>query len=283
MVPHELDASVVIPTLGRPVLAARLSRNLESLHPRPFETIFVFQRREEQLVFKNSDPSPSATAVLAPEASLTLARNFGAQHATGRYLAFLDDDCTPNSEDWLEALLQPLDDPGIGLVTGSVTGWHNASGSLPGLNRAFLLAPPFLQPVGTPEATKSAKCHTVCGGNFACTRDNFWAVGGFDTAFGKNSLYEDIELSFRVRNSLGKTVWYSAEASVLHNQQVQGGVRSERTLKDDEWVLSQKQILLERVYGNGMSSRLRFLAYRLTRASFSLVRRPAALHSPVDD
>lgn len=265
------------------MLAAKLSRNLESLDPQPFETIFVFQRRSELLAFKSSDPSPSAMAVLAPAASLTLARNFGAQHATGRYLAFLDDDCTPNSDDWLETLLQPLNDPGIGLVTGSVTGWLNASGSLPGLNRAFLLAPPFLQPVGTPEATKSAKCHTVCGGNFACTRKDFWAVGGFDTAFGKNSLYEDIDLSLRVRSSLGKIVWYSAEASVFHNQQVQGGVRSERTVKDDEWVLSQKRILLERVYGHGMSSRLRFFAYRLTRASFSLVRRPAAFNASVHD
>ena len=270
---QHIDASVIIPTLGRPKLAAQLSQKLQSLCPQPLETLFVFQRRPEQIAFQDSNPAAKAVAVLAPEPSLTIARNFGAQRATGRYLVFLDDDCEPNSEDWLEALLLPLRDPRIGLVTGSVTGWTNASGSLPGLDRAFLLVPPFLQPVGTPEATKSAKCHTVCGGNFACTRKDFLAVGGFDTAFGKNSLYEDIEFSLRLRSFLHQDIWFSAEASVSHNQQDQGGVRTERTEKDDEWVLGQKKILLERVYGRGMSFRLRFLTYRCFRAMILLFRR----------
>jgi cellulose synthase/poly-beta-1,6-N-acetylglucosamine synthase-like glycosyltransferase len=48
------------------------------------------------------------------------ARNTGIRAATGDFFAFTDADCYPKP-DWLTALMQPFEDPSIGLVAGEIT------------------------------------------------------------------------------------------------------------------------------------------------------------------
>jgi cellulose synthase/poly-beta-1,6-N-acetylglucosamine synthase-like glycosyltransferase len=48
------------------------------------------------------------------------ARNTGIRAATGEFFAFTDADCYPKP-DWLTALVQPFEDPSIGLVAGEIT------------------------------------------------------------------------------------------------------------------------------------------------------------------
>ena len=99
-----LTFSVVIPTYNRP---SQLRECLEALadqdYPRTaFEVIVVDDGSTESLrgiddLFRAKLPLVFLRQQNAGPAS---ARNTGAQHAKGRYIAFTDDDCVP-ARDWL--------------------------------------------------------------------------------------------------------------------------------------------------------------------------------------
>lgn len=100
--------SVVIPTRDRP---RQLAACLESLAQQDYP-----HDRFEVLVVDDASSLPLATVVDAFRSRLNLhllnqprsggpgvARNLGAERATGEFLAFTDDDCTP-AADWLQKL-----------------------------------------------------------------------------------------------------------------------------------------------------------------------------------
>ena len=118
-----LNVSVIIPTLGRLGKVTKLCKNLLDLVPLPIEILVIFQEREEYERFKHEDFPPMIKPILINEKSAVKARNAGIKNAQGKFLVFLDDDCTPVKVNWLERILQPLNDSKICLVTGAVMGW----------------------------------------------------------------------------------------------------------------------------------------------------------------
>lgn len=256
------DVSVIVPTLGRPDDAVVLSHALAALSPAPAESLFVFQDTNDRDRFLAQRPADAAKALLAPQKSAGFARNWGAEHASSPLLAFIDDDCLPCDERWLESLTEPLGDRSVIMTTGAVRGWVAASGRIPGFGRAFRLCPPFLEPFGRPDSALSGFCDTVAGGNFAVHRAQFLDAGGFSEVFKSPSLYEETELSVRMRRRLRGRIRYVPNAAVLHMQATSGGMRSTSQVVDRTFIERQRWLLLREVYGDTFSARLRFDVYR---------------------
>jgi glycosyltransferase involved in cell wall biosynthesis len=97
------DVSVVIPTLGRPRLLSRALNSVLAQTYRDFEVVVVVDGPDEETVAALRALSDPRVRVLVNPRSLTAAgaRNLGAEHARGEWIAFLDDD-----DEWLPHKLE---------------------------------------------------------------------------------------------------------------------------------------------------------------------------------
>lgn len=202
--------SVVIPTYGRP---RQLMACLEAL------TRIEYRRdRFDVLVVDDGSPLPldGVIARFGEQLNLRLirqehagparARNAGASSMRGRFLAFIDDDCTP-APDWLQSLalrFARTPDNGIGGRTvNAIPGnlWSGASQMLIDYLYGYYNA-------------ASGKSPFFAANNLALPADRFQAIGGFDTTFS-GAGGEDRELCDRWLHH-GWRVTYAPEAIVTH-------------------------------------------------------------------
>jgi GT2 family glycosyltransferase len=201
--------SIIVPTYSRPQQLAECLESLACLdYPR---------ERFEVVVVDDGSGSPPAdlAATYRDRLDVTLlthrhagpgaARNRGAAHARGRFLAFTDDDCTPD-RDWLrklEAAFARAPDRMIGgrtvnrLTTNS---YATTSQVIVDAVYAFYNQDP------------AAACF-FASNNLAIPAGLFREVGGFDEAFRIAS--EDRELCDRWLY-LGYRMTYVPEAVVFH-------------------------------------------------------------------
>jgi glycosyltransferase involved in cell wall biosynthesis len=268
----QIDASIIIPTLGRLDKVIQLSNHLISLNPAPREIIIVFQEIDEYHNFLKVNKFPIIKPIFISTKSAVSARNAGLRSAQGEYLVFLDDDCKPIKSDWLDRITFQLKNPKISLVTGSVFGWGGVSGKIPFFNRSFLLLPIILEPIGNPEASRSGYCHTVAGGNFAAKKNQLDLIGGFNEIFTSPSLYEEIELSLRIKQLLKVKVWYEASAGVFHDQQLTGGMRNLNQLPTTNYVISQRKKLYQALYKSRTEISIRIISYYIFRGVVKLYK-----------
>ncbi|GAB23453.1 putative glycosyltransferase [Gordonia polyisoprenivorans NBRC 16320 = JCM 10675] len=117
--------SVVIPTIGRDLLTDTVRAVLAQNHS-PIEVIVVDNRpasgRTRQILDDFDDPR--LRVVDEPFPGISAARNAGIAAATGRIIAFTDDDAQPRP-DWVSTIVETFvrDSTGtIGAVTGRVVG-----------------------------------------------------------------------------------------------------------------------------------------------------------------
>jgi glycosyltransferase involved in cell wall biosynthesis len=262
---NSINASIIIPTLGRIDAIVDLSKYLLVLKPNPIEILIIFQDKVEYEYFLGINASSLIRPILISKKSAVSARNEGIRISKGKYLVFLDDDCRPIKSTWLRLITAPLNNPEISLSTGSVYGWETASGKSNFINRAFLLLPIILEPFGNPESHKSDYCHTVAGGNFAARKSDLESIGGFNENFESPSLYEEIELSLRIKRKMGKAIWYESSASVHHNQVKSGGMRQTNMSFSEEFVIAQRKKLFNEVFKNRFNRWLRLTIYQIFR------------------
>jgi glycosyltransferase involved in cell wall biosynthesis len=99
--------SVIVPTYERPVHVSKcLSALADQQYPRDrFEVLVVDDGGSAPLtgVVNSLRHRLDVTLLRQPHSGPATARNYGAAHAKGSYLAFTDDDCRP-SPDWLVTL-----------------------------------------------------------------------------------------------------------------------------------------------------------------------------------
>lgn len=267
-----INVTVIVPTLGRVQQAIELHNILHNLVPRPKGINFVFQEEIERQEFNNSSECARECSSLINTRSVIAARNFGINAAKTDYIAFIDDDCRPANGNWLSELVEPLDNQDIALTTGAVLGWHGASGNLPFLKRAFLLLPPFLEPIGKTDSSISSYAKTVAGGNFAARRIELQSVGGFANNFPSPCIYEETEMAIRLTSVFNKRIWYSAKAQIIHDQSLSGGMRSDGHKTTELFIINQRRILLECVYGKSKATEARMSAFKSFRAVKTTVK-----------
>jgi glycosyltransferase involved in cell wall biosynthesis len=200
--------SVIIPSYNRP---KQLTACLESL------TQLDYPRdRFEVIVVDDGSDSPLETVVAPFKDSLNLrlirqnnagpaaARNHAAQQASGRYLAFTDDDCKP-AADWLQVLEHCFMTTPDRIVGGQT---QNA---LP--NNAYsTISQSIVSVVYAHYNAIADQARFFASNNMVVPADRFRELGGFDQSFTTS---EDRELCDRWLHQ-GYQMTYAPEVIIYH-------------------------------------------------------------------
>jgi len=213
------QTSIIVCTVDRP---ADLDRCLESLR--------AFQSGGAEVVVVNNGPQLAGVEkIAAPHGAkvvselrrgVSRARNAGVRAAAGSVLAFLDDDSVADAQ-WLPLLLNPLQDPRVLAVAGSIfpqTLADPVSRTFDDLHRAQF--PESLVIVDGSAHTNSFPLRSALVGNanMAIRRVAFERFGYFDTRFGRGTrIGSGEEPDFLLRILLGGAkVAVEPAARILH-------------------------------------------------------------------
>jgi GT2 family glycosyltransferase len=222
--------SIVIPTRGGTAVVEGRYRTLITGVVRSIVTTTDYPNYEIVVVADQETPASVEAAVreLAGDRLVwvryDLPFNFsdkvnrGALAATGELLLFLNDDVAVASPDWLDALVSPLADPGVGM-TGAML-WF-ANGAIQHAGHKYDHQNPTH--AGWREPRRADRFHGAflvereCSGvTAACAlvpRTVFRAVGGFCPSLAAN--YNDVDFSLKVRRLGWRIVW-TPDAELFH-------------------------------------------------------------------
>lgn len=213
------DVSIVIPTYNR---SRSLERALRSIGKHPFGRSFDVtviddgspdNTREMLSGLQGEMPYPLRFHTQSNAGPAT-ARNLGIASTKGLYVVFLDDDheVLPG---WLDALCEPLSDPGIGIVNGK-----NDSVPDGGIAARYVC----LRDAREADKVATDKTRYLTSGNAAIRRETLETAGGFDPAYravfkGVAPGGEDTDLGRRICN-LGLGIAYRPDAHTLHYREM---------------------------------------------------------------
>jgi glycosyltransferase involved in cell wall biosynthesis len=171
--------SIIIPTYNRPEPLKTCLDSLTNLNYERdrFEVIVVDDGSKEPLdnlvnTYRNQ---LNLTLIRQANAGPATARNTGANAATGQYLAFTDDDCTPD-KNWLSALENGFSETPNALLGGKTI---NALPDNPYSTASQLLID-YLYDYYNPDSTQAT---FFASNNFALSRELFNKVGQFALTF----------------------------------------------------------------------------------------------------
>jgi glycosyltransferase involved in cell wall biosynthesis len=202
--------SIIVPTYNRP---AQLTNCLQSLvyldYPRDrFEVIVVDDGSKipTDTVVSSFVNRLSVTLVTQTHGGPSIARNKGAMHAKGEFLAFTDDDCAP-APDWLKTLAVRFNGDPDNMIGGRTLNvlLHNPYSTASDLLVRYLYAYYNVDPDHACLFTSN---------NFSLPKESFHQIGGFDMFFPRAGA-EDREFCERwLRHGFRMT--YAPEARVHH-------------------------------------------------------------------
>lgn len=171
---------------------------------------FLTQQGEYEVIVVDQNPKSldyvSHTllrVVHADSMGLSAARNVGLRHATGEYVAFVDDDAHP-APDYVNVLAGIMNRK-YDLVAGRIL-----------LDDEKI---PYARTQG-PRSGRISRCGwmKLLGGNFAVRKELFDKIGTFDERFGAGAVWasaEESEFLFRALKA-GAHAWYEAALVVYH-------------------------------------------------------------------
>lgn len=145
--------------------------------------------------------------------------NLGVEHATGEYVAFINNDARPDRSWIAEAVDELRSDPTVASVASKVLDWDGervdyVDGSLTWFGMGYK------REVEGPDLPEYGRPRDVLFGTGAALfvrTDVFRAVGGFDERFFM--FYEDVDLGWRM-NLLGHRVRYVPTSVAFHRHHV---------------------------------------------------------------
>lgn len=208
--------SIIIPAYARPNrLAACLAAVARLDYPRDcFEAIVVDDGSPQALnvVVDQTRSELDITLIRQESAGPAAARNRGAGQAHGRFLAFLDDDCTPCSS-WLRHFADGFSGSPDLLLGGSTA---NALAHNPYAEASHLLRDHLYEY----DLQEFGQSRFFSSNNIALSADRFHALGGFDTSFPL-AAGEDRDFCNRWLHA-GRRLHYVPQARVKHMQKLNG-------------------------------------------------------------
>lgn len=208
-----MDFSIVIPFYNR---LDALSACLESLTRLRYdrdriEVILVDdggRQRTDEVVSHFADRLP-VSLLRQEHAGPGAARNLGANHARGKWLAFTDSDCSP-AQDWLERLASALGASADLAVGGRVVNTLPNMFSVASQWQTDYLISYF--------GASPGRRGFFTTNNFAVSRQSFLAAGGFDAGF-RQAGGEDREFCYRW-STLGRHFLWAPDAVVYHQHRL---------------------------------------------------------------
>lgn len=144
-------------------------------------------------------------------------RNLAVRESSGTYLWFLDSDTKLVGSDTLKAMIAALNEDSARMVVGGALELVNQE--LKVMIPTLLLDFKFVYRITTwvDDYAEELPFLTTC--NFFLTRKNFISTGGFDAAL---NMFEDNELSFRLKEIVGGKFYQNARTLVHHVVSSQG-------------------------------------------------------------
>ena len=203
--------SVVVPTYQRPECLARCVQGISQLNypTDDFELVVVDDGSTvplEATIAKAAGDCLQWRCIRQTNAGPGIARNTGATHARGQFIAFTDDDCVP-AADWLSALDRHLRHDANAMVGGRII---NALPQCPYATASQqLVAYLYGYFDGRPDRPRM-----FCSNNMAMSLKHFHELGGFDKCFFRAAA-EDREFSDRWHHR-GLALHYAPDATVHH-------------------------------------------------------------------
>ena len=161
-----------------------------------------------------------AVVVNEPQRGVSRARNAGIRAATGSIMAFLDDDSVADPN-WLPLLIEPLRDPRVFAVSGSIGAQTLAdpvSQAFDNLHRAQFPESQITFEGNADQNSFPMRWALVGNANMAIRREAFDRFGFFDTRFGRGTRIgsgEEPDLLLRILLGGGRVVVEPA-ARILH-------------------------------------------------------------------
>lgn len=234
--------SIIIPTRDKRHLLEQTIRSVdERTSYGRYEVLVVDNesREPETLRFLEGLKAPCRVLRWPGHFNFSAINNFGAHHAEGEYLVFLNNDVEVLRPDWLTALLEQAQRPEVGAVGAKLLypdGRIQHAGVVVGVGglavHAFRLRP------GEPEngprlADLIRECSAVTAACMMVPRRLFEQLGGFDEAL--RVIFQDVDLCLRIRD-LGRLVVYTPFALLTHYEGASRG----------RWHPAREQKLFER-------------------------------------
>ncbi|MCL3776995.1 MULTISPECIES: glycosyltransferase [unclassified Actinomyces] len=145
--------------------------------------------------------------------------NFGVENATGRYVAFINNDARPGTG-WVRAAVEEMErDPAVAAVASKVLNWDGTlidyvDGSLTWYGMGYKREAEWVDD-GAYETAKDVLFGT--GAAMFVDAEYYRAIGGFDERFFM--FYEDVDLGWRI-NLLGRKVRYVPGSVAYHKHHV---------------------------------------------------------------
>ena len=152
--------------------------------------------------------------------------NAGATRAQGDYLIFVNQDIVPTHPGWLDEMVAVFEDnDNVGIVGPKLLfpdGKIQSCGGIFNGNRT-----PEHRYLGWANkddrrVNTTERVSWITGAAMMMRREDFFAVGGFDMGYS-GGYFEDVDLCMKVKEQLGKDVWYCASAELVHEVGSTGG------------------------------------------------------------
>jgi GT2 family glycosyltransferase len=206
-----------------------------------------------------------AVVVNESQRGVSRARNAGIRAATGSIMAFLDDDSVADSN-WLPLLINPLRDPQVFAVSGSISAQTLAdpvSKAFDDLHRAQFPESQITYDGNADQNSFPMRWALVGNANMAIRREAFDRFGFFDTRFGRGTLIdsgEEPDLLLRILLGGGRIVVEPA-ARIVHRHATEWNAMR-------RWAFTSgcsHTAILTKYFMQGPSLRPRILRYAASR------------------
>jgi GT2 family glycosyltransferase len=191
--------------------------SLQSQSLQPLEVIVVVDGVPELSRRLQERAGQEITLSTTHPSGLSLARNLGLAHASGKFVAFLDDDAVAD-ESWLKGLRAVLEDETVAGVGGvSLPSWEGAQPKWMPEELLWTVGCSFR---GMPVIQSDVR--NVYGGSACYRREIFAEFGGFNSRLGRMAVglagCEETELCLRVRNLSPGLRFVHEPTAIIHHR-----------------------------------------------------------------
>ncbi|HZT89329.1 MAG TPA: glycosyltransferase [Stellaceae bacterium] len=177
--------------------------SLEKLNYPDYEVIVVNDGSTDRTL-EIAERYPYCRIISQPNRGLSVARNVGAEAATGEIVAYTDSDCVADP-DWLTYLVGKMEERALAACGGP---------NFPPPEDALVPAAVAVSPGGPTHVLISDEiAEHIAGCNMAFRRDALLGLGGFDPVY--RAAGDDVDICWRFQDA-GHVIGFSPAATVWH-------------------------------------------------------------------